>query len=294
MIGYIFALASSIFFSLYVIPRKLSKQNPFHYSFFVSISFLIGSVILYSLKPVLHFNEVINIKILWSILAGIIWAIGFVTYVKSIDLIGLSKSNQWKNLQGPVGVVLSLIILGEYTKTNSFFVLLSIMAIFTSAVAFTIVNSKSDIKENNKGVYLACLAASAFGIVTVINKYITVNIGVYLPQVVQSISVFLTFLIIIISNRKLASDFKTVLKRDRMLGLFAGVLYLGASFTMLMCYKFIPASVGFTIIQLNAVWTISIGLFIFKEINLKKYSKRIIFGYLFAIIGIVCLLLARR
>jgi len=146
MIGYVFALVSSLFFSLYVIPRKLTKENPFIYSFFMSIGFLISSVVLYCFKPLLHFYEVININILWSVLAGFIWALGFVTFVKSIDLIGLSRSNQWKNLQGPVGVVLSLIILGEYAKTNSLFVFLSIVAIFISALCFTIINSKNEIE----------------------------------------------------------------------------------------------------------------------------------------------------
>jgi len=87
---------------------------------------------------------------------------------------------------------------------------------------------------------------------------------------------------------------KIVSRKDIKLGLVAGFLYLGASFFMLMCYKYIPASIGFTIIQLNTVWTISIGLFVFKEVNLKKYFWRIIFGYIFAIIGILFLLLARR
>jgi drug/metabolite transporter (DMT)-like permease len=294
MAGYMFALISSLFFSLYVIPRKLTKENPFIYSFFMSIGFLLSSVILYCFKPWLHFDELINIKILWSVLAGFTWALGFVTFVKSIDLIGLSRSNQWKNLQGPVGVILSLIILGEYAKTNYLFVILSIIAIFISAIAFTIVNSKNDLKNNNQGVYLACLAAIAFGIVTIINKYVTTSIGVYSQQVVQSFSVFLTFLLIIVFNKKLINSLKIVSVRDIKLGLIAGFLYLGASFFMLMCYKYIPASIGFTIIQLNTVWTISIGLFVFKEINFKKYSWRIIFGYIFAIIGILFLLLARR
>ena len=78
------------------------------------------------------------------------------------------------------------------------------------------------------------------------------------------------------------------------LGLGAGLLYLGASFCMLQSYRFIPAAVGFTIIQLSAVWTILIGLLVFKEINTKKHAGRIVLGFAFALAGIGLLVFARQ
>lgn len=294
MIGYIFAIISSLFFSFYVIPRKFTKQNPLYFSLFMSIGFFVCSLFLYTLKPILRFDEKINIALLWSVLAGVVWATGFVSFVKSIDLIGLARSNQWKNLQGPIGVISSLLILSEYTTTNSLFAVLAGLAVFLSAIFFTISKSKEEVKVNLHGVYLATISGVAFGIVTVINKHVTTQVGVYSQQVVWSLSIVMSLLFYIFSQKELLENIKTTRKKDLTLGLAAGTLYLGASFFMLQSYKYIPASIGFTIIQLNAIWTISIGLFVFREIDSKKYYKRIFLGFLFSLIGIILLVFARK
>lgn len=43
-----------------------------------------------------------------------------------------------------------------------------------------------------------------------------------------------------------------------------------ASFFSTLAYKYIPGSIAFTIVQLNAVWTVLVGILIFKEIDFKK------------------------
>jgi len=291
--GYILAIISSIFFSLYVIPRKLSKQPALFFSLLMGTGFFVGSVVLYLFRPIIGFSDKPSLILLWSVLAGVVWALGFVLFVKSIDGIGLARSNQWKNLQGPVGVILCLTILGEYAKTNPIFAVLAGLAVLLSAVAFTIFNSRAEAKVNLKGIYLAALSGLAFGTVTVINKYVTVSTGVYLQQVVWSASIMLSlFVYISLFFKNALQEVKKVDKRNILLGLGAGVLYLGASFFMLQSYRYIPASIGFTIIQLNTIWTVAIGIFIFHEIDGKKYFRRIIFGFLFALIGISLLMLA--
>lgn len=69
----------------------------------------------------------------------------------------------------------------------------------------------------------------------------------------------------------------------------AGLIYFIASQFAIMTNKLIPNSVGFTIIQFNAVWTIFIGILVFKEINLKVHWKRILLGLIFAVISIAIL-----
>lgn len=294
MTGYLLAIVSSIFFSLYVIPRKLSKLTPLYFSMFMGLGFFIASVILYCFKPLLGFHETWSPTLWWSALAGGIWAAGFVAFVKSIDAIGLARSNQWKNLQGPVAVILSLIVLGEYASTNPTFALLAGVAVFVSAVCFTVTHSHEERKANLNGIYLATLSGLAFGIVTVINKHVTTEVGVYSQQVVWSLFIFLSLFIYVLAQKHLRKGLKEVVRKDAGLGLLAGLVYLGASFFMLQAYRYIPASIGFTIIQLNAIWTILIGILVFKELSFKKHYKRIILGFLFALIGIALLAFAKR
>jgi glucose uptake protein GlcU len=291
MLGYILALLSSVFFSLYIIPRKLSKLSPLIFSFFMSIGFFIGTIVLYSFQPLLKFQEVPSLTLLWSVVAGAIWATAFVLFVSSIDYIGLSRSNQWKNLQGPVGVLLCLFILGETTTVHPQYAILAALAVFISAIFFTF--SSNNKKMLLKGIVFATLSAIGFGTVATIQKYVTVNIGVYTQQVVWSISIALSLLIYILLTKKLKNIIKAS-KNDIGLGLIAGVLYLGASCLQLFSYKYLAASIGFTIIQMNAFWTIAIGIFIFKEIDLRKYSKNVILGFIFTLIGITFLIFAKR
>ena len=293
MIGYILALVSSIFFGLYVVPRKLSKLEPVHFSLLMSLGFFVGSLVLYLLQPLLQFQETISPALLWSLLAGLIWAMSFLLLIYSIDQIGLSRSNQWKNLQGPVGVILSLVILAEYSTTNAFFAVLAGVAIFVSALFFSATTPETG-KANSRGILLAILAGVGFGIVTVINKYVTDNVGVYSQQVVWSFGVVLALVFYAFLKNNLPTLKTEITKREVVLGILAGLLYLGASFFMLQSYKYIDASVGFTIIQLNALWTIAIGIFIFNEVNLKQHRSKVWWGILFAIVGVILLLFTQK
>jgi len=286
------AFVSSIFFSLYVIPRKLSKADPLTFSLLTGLGFFISSLVVYVFMLLNGLKEPVSYELFWSVLAGMSWAFGFVSFVKSIDLIGLARSNQWKNLQGPIGVLFSLIILSEYVAANPFYALLAGLIIFLSALALNIVDGQHKAKINVKGVNLAMTSGLAFGIVTVINKHVTNEVGVYSQQVVWSLAIFLSIAIYLAYKRQLAAQLSKLDNRNTVLGLAAGILYLGASFFMLKAYEYIPASIGFTIIQLNAVWTIIVGIFVFKEISFKEFYKRILLGLTLSIVGVVVLAIA--
>ena len=273
MVGYLLAVLSSLFFSIYIVPRKLSKLSPIVFSFFMSLGFAVSAIVLYLLKPIIGFHEVISPILLWSVLAGIIWATSFVLFVTSIDAIGLSRSNQWKNLQGPIAAILGIIILGEFATTTPFFALLAALAIFLSAVFFT---TTSNYKKqfNARGVYLATLAGVGFGSVAVIQKYVTSNVGVYFQLVVWSLSIAASLFVYILLSKKV-QEVNLGLRKELSLGLVAGVLYMGASIFQLFSYHYLAVSISFTIIQMNALWTVLIGILIFNEINLKKYYKNV-------------------
>ena len=45
--GYLFAVVSSLFFTAYVVPKKLSKQTPIKYSMFMGLGFFIVSLFMF-------------------------------------------------------------------------------------------------------------------------------------------------------------------------------------------------------------------------------------------------------
>ena len=77
-----------------------------------------------------------------------------------------------------------------------------------------------------------------------------------------------------------------------MLGIVAGMIYFATSFFQVASYKYLPNAIAITIIQFNVVWTIIIGILIFKEINFKKNWVRITIGYIFALLSLITLLKA--
>jgi drug/metabolite transporter (DMT)-like permease len=295
LFGYLYAIAASLFFAVYIVPKKLTKQKPLLYSFFMGIGFLFGSIILYltSFFTLNHFGTFINKNLVYSALAGVLWAFGSIFLLSSIDKIGLTRSNQWKNLQGPIGVILSLIVLSEFIHTNALFAVLAGVSIFISALFLNVKHSDGN-KIDPKGVSLAVLSALMFGIVTVLNKFVTDNSGVYAQLVVWSFFTFATIAIYILSKNNLRAEFRLTTKKDASLGFVGGLLYSAAGFSMLKSYSYIPASISFTIIQLNFLWVLIIGIVFFKEIDYKKNIWRISGGIIFAAIGIIFLLYAKK
>jgi drug/metabolite transporter (DMT)-like permease len=99
---------------------------------------------------------------------------------------------------------------------------------------------------------------------------------------------------VILLDKRKRKLWQEVEKRDMWLGLLGGIIYLGAGAFMLISYVYIPASIGFTIIQLSALWTVAIGVFFFKEIDCKIYAFRLFMGILFALVGIGLLFFAKE
>lgn len=293
MTGVIFALLSAVLFGLYIVPRKLSKLPAVQFSTLMAFSFTIGSILLYVLQITIGNNEGLYDPDLWyAVLAGILWATALVLLVKSIDIIGIARSNQWKNLQGPVGVILALIILGEATSVNPWFAVLSGFAIFGSAVIFNISSDKHNKEANRRAIILAALSGVLFGTVSLINKHVTDSAGVYSQQVIWSISILLSLVTYQLVTNQWSGN---LLKhgRDTFFGLSSGVLYLGASAFMLLSFERMEASIAFTIIQMNFIIVVLLGIFVFKEFSFKGNQIRILFGLIFATVGVILLSLAR-
>lgn len=294
--GYLFAIISSLFFTAYVVPKKLSKQTPIKYSMFMGLGFFIVSLIMFCLNKTLYYNPketLLNPILLLSGFGGALWLLGSVFFLTAIDKIGLSRSNQWKNLQGPIGAILTLTFLSEFMQIIIIYIILAIVSILMSAMLFTIRNDKEKIVDK-KGIIYAILSAIFFGINALIQKYATNNGLIYSQQVYFSGLVFVSSIIYLLITEKNINALKNIKKRDNILGIIGGCTYFFASFFSTLAYKYIPGSIAFTIVQLNAVWTVLVGIIIFKEIDFKKHWLRILLGILLAIIGVIMLLLAQK
>ena len=285
--GYLYAILSSLFFAFYAVPKKRVKLKPNIYVFFMGISCFLVSLSLYLLFGL---NEVVFDKcLLWSIGGGVIWFIASVLFFISVDKMGVARASEFKSLQGPIGSLLMLIILSEYISLNIYLLLLAIIFIFLSAMTL-VIKDDSNYKMQLKSIITAVLAALFYGLTGFIRKVVTIQGFVYIQQVYTSIGLVLAaFIFLIIKDKKVI--LKKEEKRSYLLAMLSGLFYYFASYFMLLSYKKIEGSIAFPIIQLNSVWAGIIGVLIFKEIDYKKYYKRLLLGLLFAILGITLLVI---
>jgi glucose uptake protein GlcU len=119
------------------------------------------------------------------------------------------------------------------------------------------------------------------------------GLGIQAQQLYFSSFVFISAATFVLFKFRTLHILTEINRRDNWLGIVGGVLYFFASLTSITSNHMIPASITFTIIQFNAVWTILVGVLVFKEIDYRKHWLRLLVGVSFAIASIVLLLFAR-
>lgn len=293
--GYLLAILSSLFFGIYIIPKKLVKLDTKYYLFYMSLGFVSISLIAYLLSILTGNNSesLFHPVLILVILRGVSWFVASNLFLMSIDKIGMSRSTQYKNLKGPLGVLLTLIFLSEFKVTNVFLVLLAALLTFISALLFTI--KKRDNKKIDKsGIIYACIASLFLGVNALIQKYVT-NCGfVYTQQLYQSITIMIASYIYIIIKDKNINKLRNITFKNIILAFLGGFLYYFATYFNTLSYKHLPASIAFTIVNMSGIWSVMIGILIFKEIDFKKNYKRIILGIIFSAIAIIALLFGKN
>ena len=291
ILGVLFAVIVSALFAVYAVPRKFSKQNAVLYAMWVGLAYFAGSVAVCSVVWGFGLQEQENLLSPWHLLTalrGILWVCGTASFNIAIDKIGLTRFNQWKNFQGPIGTLLMLVFLDEVAGSKVIWLLLGMAAMFISAVLFT-VKADSGKQLNTSGILFSLFAAVCFGITAFINKTVTNHGFIYSQLLYHSLSVVVSAAIIfVIQTRKP----KEILRfsRENRLPFISGAMFLMATILSIFSYTMIAGSVSWSITQLNAVWTVLIGIFVFKEVSFKKHWLRIITGFVFAIAAIVFLL----
>lgn len=285
--GYLYALLSSLFFAMYAVPKKkVKKINPYIYVLYMGISSFLLSVLFFLMFG--RNESLFDKKLLLSVLGGIIWFIASLLFFHSVDKIGVSRASEFKSLQGPIGSIIMLIILSESTNLNIYLILLAVIFIFMSAFILVIKDDKK-YKISMGNVLVAILSAFFYALTGFIRKVVTNEGFVYIQQVYTSFGLFCMSFIYCFLKHKNTNSLK--INNKVLYPLVSGIFYYFASYFMLLSYKNIEGSIAFSIIQLNSLWTCIIGIFAFKEIEYKKYYKRVLMGLFFALIGLYLLVI---
>ncbi|MCL2720208.1 MAG: GRP family sugar transporter [Treponema sp.] len=315
--GFIFSLIVSVLFAVYAVPRKFSKQNVILYTMWMGIAYFFGTIVLITVIWGFGFEDPENMLSPWhllTVLRGFIWVLGMAAYNLAIDKIGLTRFNQWKNIQGPVGSLLILLIIADMTSgIKVVFLFIGMTVMFCSALFFQIKtdaelgiqNVKDGLKVpqgitagKNKilGILLALFSGVCFGFSAFFNSIvsrpsITGDRFTFAQLFYHSMSliIFSVIVYLIIGNKPsepstVKQRFNDIIRINKKtwLPFISGAMFLCATLLTIYSYRMIPNAVAWSITQLNVFWTIIIGIFIFKEVNFKQYWLRLSIGVLMA------------
>ena len=292
VIGYVLAIVSSLFHTLYIIPRKISKQSPVLYILYMSIGFVGSSAAICAAYAAAgHKLRLFEPVLGYAAAAGVLSMVASLCVVRAIDEIGMSRSNQWKNLQGPIGAALIFIFFHEAHSTRIPFLILAVVAIFASAMFLNIRKSGSE-PSHKRGIIYALGAAVFYGVNAMLRKY-TSDADLILEQQLWS-SIFMLIsagAFVLIKHEKRPAD---ATRHDDVLATAAGVIYYFATYFFITAYEYIQGSIAYTIVQLNTVFTVVCGILIFHEISFRKNAGRVLAGVGTSVVGMVMLMAAQK
>ena len=293
-LGVIFSIIVSVLFAVYAVPRKFSSMNAALYTFWTGAAYFAGACLVCAAVWGFGLGEPEDMTSSWhwlSLLRGVIWALGTVAFNMAIDRIGLARFNQWKNLQGPIGSILMLCFVTDVAGEKIVWVALGTVAMFVSAMLFTIKSDGGGQKSALGGILLALFAAVCFGATAFINRLITAQGFIYSQLFFHSLAVTVTALAAFLITKRTP---KEIFRPDKtvLLPMMTGVMFLAATVLTIFSYMQIPGSVAWSITQLCAMWTMLIGIFVFKEVRFRAHRTRIIAGFAFAFAAIGLLFFA--
>jgi len=309
LLGFFFSVIVSVLFAAYAIPRKFSNQNVILYTMFMGLSYFVLTALTAAVLWGANIEAKENLTSPWhllTVLRGGVWVVGMALYNKAIDKIGLTRFNQWKNVQGPIGSILILFIVSENVSgLKTLFLFLGMTVMFLSATVFQIPTGEKS--RSRSGVVCAVLSGVCFGVAALLNSVvssqrITGERFIFSQLLYHSASlVIISAFAFIAFGRKFNGD-ESVKSRLRelvtvdkktLLPCAAGAMYALAAVLTVYSYRLIQDSaVPWSITQANALWTILIGAFVFKEVEFKKHALRLVLGTLLAVGACVLLFFA--
>jgi glucose uptake protein GlcU len=292
----------------------------------MGIAYFICTIILISIIWGFGIEEPENLLNRWhllTVLRGFVWVGGMAAYNLAIDKIGITRFNQWKNVQGPVGSLLILFIVADMIAgIKVLYLFLGIAVMLASALMFQIktdaelgkenidglnVSDRISPKKNTKlGIAFALFSGVCFGVSALLNSIVSrpdiVGEKFTFAQLLYhstSLIVFSAIIYMIIGNKTndpstAKQRFKEIFEVNKKIRLpfIAGAMFLVATLLTIYSYRMIPNAVAWSITQLNVFWTVLIGIFILKEVNFRQHWLRLSAGVLMAIGACVLLFFA--
>lgn len=295
--GFALAISAMVLYGLYMAPRKRSTASAGAFTFWMGLGILVSTIIIALLSDGMQY---VNIRqYLLMFLSGVLWATGTFSYLRAVQMIGLSRSTPIKNTSAAIGTLFGIVVFHEFSYYRIFPLTLVILGsgiVVVSAVMLSRVeapddkiNQKSGTKNLVFGVMYSIWAALSYSAYTIPIK-IAYSQGIspsgFLLYMGQGCFVGMSILAVIIDRNQPKKSLTTW--KDRNLAQLAGVMWAVGSLCTNSAVKLIGLAITWPITKSTLV-AVLFGVLILKEIDVKSHRRELRMGLVLSVIGVILL-----
>lgn len=292
---------SMVLYGLYMVPRKRSSISQGAFTFWMGSGILISTTLI-GLSVEHQAPNITPPQLALAILSGIVWGTGSLAYSTGVKYIGLSRSTPIKNLSAILGTLFGILVFHEFSFHRIIPTTLALggsLAIVTSATMLASIESVEEVgeKQGNSsllyGILASLWAAVAYSVYTIPMKILFkqgVTPSGFLFYMGEGCFIGMAGLGLVLSGWR---GVMSTSIRDRRLALLSGLMFGVGSFFANLAVKFIGVAVTWPLTK-NTVIAVLYGVFVLKEVDIKKHRRTLPVGLLLSILGVILLAIALR
>lgn len=296
MVGFGLALVAMVLFGLYMVPRKLSGLRDFDFV----LTMCIGAVLTTQAARLLAHGIAPPATgaygLLLSASCGPLWALGMLFYTLSVSQMGLALATPIKNTTAVLGTVFGLVVFAEWHETNATLALAGSALVVGCAVVLGRCGDRAQERSfvTGLGVVYALLAAVFFAAYTIPLKMAQrEGVDTYSLIAFMSLGTLGGGLALFLAFSRGRRQWLRAGLRDHLWAALAGATWSLATVTMAEAIRHIGLAVTWPVTNLNTIVTVAAGVWLFHEIDARRYMTTIGLAMLLAIAGSVLLGLAK-
>lgn len=291
--GVLFGLLSAFFIGLFMVPRRYVLSD--------SVTFVVamtaGSAAANSVYwLVMGRPFVATPAALVTLLPGAVWAVGSYAYAAGAHRIGLAKASAIKNTQLVVTTAGGFLIFNEAATTQPALACLGgAFVIATALIMSNTEHSGDTVPHASLTGYLVPIVASVlYGINGLLMKWL-ISHGVPQPEINLGIGLggIATGLALFAAVKRRINPVDSAAARHHAFAFVGGVIWAAGLVAMLKAIEYAGVAVGWALMNLSVVISVSYGVVVLREISVRKQWRRVAVGLLMALCGIGALSLSK-
>ena len=301
-----------IFFGLYATPRRSAYSPSLEFLLTMCITVAICTSITGFFFP--GWLAISLPQAALSYLSGLLWCMGTVCYIYSVDCVGVGRATPVKNLTVILGVIFGVFIFKEFSWQNKL-----PLALLGGATALVLLSTillgklipvtelarescpihliKPKLKKASQysvvgfGFALgAALFYSLFGIPGKLVMESMDSVWPYFMLMGQGTLVGALACYFIIGKDR---SWTRVSQKDHLLAMLSGILWVVAFASLANTLKILGMAIAWPISNLNTIVTVVYSSLVLKEISIRQQRTKMFAGLIIGVMGIILLGLAR-